>query len=63
MAKKLTELGVERLKAKENAYTRVAEGNLSIKVYPTSTKVWLYCYTHQCSLLTFPSKSPISHHS
>ena len=45
MAKKLTELGVERLKAKDKAYTRVADGNLYIKVYPTGTKVWLYRFT------------------
>jgi integrase len=44
MAKKLTILGVERLSAKGNAYTRVVDGNLYIKVHPTGRKVWMYRY-------------------
>ena len=46
MAKKLTELGAERLKAKAKVYTRVVDGSLYIKVHPSSKKVWLYRYTH-----------------
>ena len=45
MAKKLTGLGVERLKPRVNAYTRVVEGNLYIKVHPSGRKVWVYRYT------------------
>ena len=45
MAKKLTELGVERLSAKKSAYTRVVDGNLYIKVNPSGKKIWMYRYT------------------
>jgi hypothetical protein len=45
MAKKLTGLGVERLKPRVNAYTRVVEGNLYIKVHPSGRKAWVYRYT------------------
>jgi integrase len=45
MAKKLTELGIERLKAKANTYTRVVDGNLYIKINSSGKKVWMYRYT------------------